>query len=1121
MVRTKKLVSPCEDVISKQSCAGPMFSKSIFVVANSPSFGNALFKKYDHINNCDFVIDTGSCFSLIPVSKFSPDNYEIGHLLAANNSNIDTFGTKLLTVDFLFDELLPHTFIVADIPIPIIGLDFLRAYQISINVFDSTWTRTVSPIGVTLPSLEKDLLMLHGQDISSHPLKIQKLLHRFHKVLDINSLKQLPKHNHKMKIELLTDVPVYSKPRRLPMAMQGPAEKIINELVDLNIMVPCISAYNSPAWLVKKPDGSYRLVGDFRKINSVSLQSQYPIPDVVTFFQKFKGKRYFSVVDLRHGFYSLPLDENCWKYTAISIGTDKQYCYTRAAMGLKSSSPAFQKFIMSVFAPLNDDFWAGFIDDIIIATYTIEEHFHTLSQMFQLMEDFGLVIKLSKCSFLQSEIVYLGQLISSRGVLPIKDRVAVIRDFPLPSNVAEVRRFAGLVAFNQKHIPRVAEIMDPIYGLLDGDKKKKSKKPVVWNDSARKAFSEIKQALINATELSHPKLGALMHLFTDSSEIAAGASLHQEIDGHMAPLGFFSRKFNSSQKKYSAFSRELMAAKWAIKHFEYYLKFQEFVLHVDNIGIVTAAKKKDITHLSPVDYRSLYFILENTMDIRHVKGSENSGADCLSRIRVNLVRNSDNTVFPQVTSVSLEEIADKQSPDFIERVKGLGRSLQVVGKKVPGSNKIVYVDISGPRYRPLVPDDLRFRVFSSVHSLAHTGFKRTLKLIQDRYVWISMRSDIKDLVAACVPCGLVKTFRITKAPLAKYPIATDRWGVIHMDCVGPLIECNHLGRSYKYLVTMICRFTKYLECIPTENIEAKTVISAFLSGFVSRYGPPMELITDRGSNFTSKLFEEMTLRLGITHNFCTAMHPSANGMIERQHRDIKNSLKSYLDRESWMEFLPFVLLGLRSAPNLFTNYSMSEQAFGFTPRLPCQFFNDDVDNNISEPTESQIEHLSAFLQSIPPGATKPQLPPSFVHPELSICNFVYVRRAKKQSLKPAYTGPHKVLKKFDKYFTLLLNNREDNVSIDRLKPATEYPFNLVPLNIDSLLSIGATDSSEAVVTGNVQEVEIEEEVDDILETSNSIRVGNELFSPIIQPVQLRTKSGRLIRVPRRFKDYVS
>ena len=132
-----------------------------------------------------------------------------------------------------------------------------------------------------------------------------------------------------------------------------------------------------------------------------------------------------------------------------------------------------------------------------------------------------------------------------------------------------------------------------------------------------------------------------------------------------------------------------------------------------------------------------------------------------------------------------------------------------------------------------------------------------------------------------------------------------------------------------------------------------------------------------------------------------------------------------------------------------------------------------------------------------------------------------MRRAKKQSLKPAYTGPHKVLKKFDKYFTLLLNNREDNVSIDRLKPATEYPFNLVPLNIDSLLSIGATDSSEAVVTGNVQEVEIEEEVDDILETSNSIRVGNELFSPIIQPVQLRTKSGRLIRVPRRFKDYVS
>jgi len=194
---------------------------------------------------------------------------------------------------------------------------------------------------------------------------------------------------------------------------------------------------------------------------------------------------------------------------------------------------------------------------------------------------------------------------------------------------------------------------------------------------------------------------------------------------------------------------------------------------------------------------------------------------------------------------------------------------------------------------------------------------------------------------------------------------------------------------------------------------------------------------------------------------------------------------------------------------------MFEQAFGYNPRLPGQFF-EGCSLIEQGPTESQIEHFSSYLNSLPPRPVVQQKVRSFVNPKLKVSNFVYVRRGKTSSLQPHYSGPHKVLSKHDKHFVLLLNNKEDSVSIDRLKPVTDYPFDLVKLNSNFLLPTG-----ELQCDTDPEQFGEQEQEEGILESSQDLRNGIE-YQPIgVKSVQTRTRTGRLIKLPDRYKDYVA
>ena len=328
-----------------------------------------------------------------------------------------------------------------------------------------------------------------------------------------------------------------------------------------------------------------------------------------------------------------------------------------------------------------------------------------------------------------------------------------------------------------------------------------------------------------------------------------------------------------------------------------------------------------------------------------------------------------------------------------------------------------------------MPYNLRKHVFDAVHSLSHPGIRASRQLISERFVWEGMQKDITEFTRACVPCQQSKIHRHNSAPLQSFLQPYSRFSAIHCDLVGPLPE----SRGHAYLLTIIDRFTRHLECIPLREITAKTCADAFVLNWVARFGCPLIMTCDRGVQFTSHLWEELCKFLGCKLVHTTAFHPESNGFLERQHRALKAALKAQENPLYWFSNLGFVLLGIRSSPKYDFEVSSAQLCLGTSLQLPDQFFEPFFETPQTEYCAQLCQFMST-LRAPPPHHHG--TPRSYVEKALQTCTHVFVKNDTARSLFDRfYKGPYRVLNKGDKFFTLDLFTRRDVVSINRLRAA--------------------------------------------------------------------------------------
>ena len=224
------------------------------------------------------------------------------------------------------------------------------------------------------------------------------------------------------------------------------------------------------------------------------------------------------------------------------------------------------------------------------------------------------------------------------------------------------------------------------------------------------------------------------------------------------------------------------------------------------------------------------------------------------------------------------------------------------------SPSLIWCDASTGAILPVVPDSFRKDVFHKLNSLNHPGIKSTIRLITQRFVCPNMKKGIKAWVLECTVCQANKIHRHNFSEFKPHALPTACFQEINMEIVGPLPPSN----GYKYLLTAIDRFTRFLTAVPMRDCTAQSVVDAFLHGYIAYFGVPKVIITDGGAQFNSFRFTCLLQFLGCQRHRTTSYHPQSNGLVENAHRRLKTALRIQASFDLWFHNLPLVLLSIRN-----------------------------------------------------------------------------------------------------------------------------------------------------------------------------------------------------------------
>lgn len=448
----------------------------------------------------------------------------------------------------------------------------------------------------------------------------------------------------KHQIKLSDEAPFKHKPRPIRPQDLDAVRRHLQELSEAGVIRESESSFSSPIVVVKKKNGDIRLCVDYRKLNLQTIKDAYALPNLEETFSALTGSKWFSVLDLKSGYYQIEVDE-ADKHKTAFVCPLGFWEFNRMPQGITNAPSTFQRLMEKCMGDINLKEVLVFLDDLIVFSETLEEHETRLLHVLNRLKEYGLKLSLEKCKFFQTSVRYLGHIVSQHGVETDPQKVEALKTWPSPRNLKELRSFLGFAGYYRRFIQNFSKIVKPLNDLTAGypPLRKSSglkensgqyfqpKEPFGgrWTESCQQAFEDIIDRLTTAPVLgfANPKQPYVLH--TDASTTGLGAALYQEQEGEMRVIAFASRGLSRSESRYPAHKLEFLALKWAVtEKFCDYLYGGSFTVVTDSnplTYILTTAK------LDATSYRWLSALSTFTFQLQYRAGRRNLDADGLSR----------------------------------------------------------------------------------------------------------------------------------------------------------------------------------------------------------------------------------------------------------------------------------------------------------------------------------------------------------------------------------------------------------------------------------------------------------------------------------------------------------
>lgn len=717
--------------------------------------------------------------------------------------------------------------------------------------------------------------------------------------------------------------PVVNCARRIPLSMIDRVKTELESMEQANIIskVDQPTPWVSSMVVVEKKNGSVRICLDPRELNKAILREHHHIPTLDDIAYRFAGMKIFTIVDMKHGYWHVPLDQESRLLTTFNTPFGR-FAFNRLPFGVNSAAEVFEKRVEEIFGDLNA---AIYFDDLIVYGKDQKEHDDNLRKLLMRAREHNVKFNKDKIQLNQSEVRYLGHIVSAEGLKADPEKVEAITSMPKPTDKQGIQRLLGSLNYLRGFIPNISEVTEPLRVLLKADTL------WTWSEEQDVAMEKIRELLIKSPVLQYFDIQKPTTLQVDSSQSGLGAVLLQ--DNH--PIAYASRALTETEQNWPQIDKELLAIVFGFERFHSYVYGHPTDVQTDHNPLVSIIKK-DLHKASPRLQRLLLRLLKyDIRRITYVPGKFLYLADTLSRA---YLANEDGELEEDVVMVHTIQIQD-EAKDRLTMAYDMDPVMQelmsAILKGWAWSNKSAAPVVLHPywsvrdelyikdefTYRGeqlIIPETLRSEYLTKIHE-GHLGTQKCIERARQSLYWPHMSAEIKETVARCSICQRHANQQ-QREPLIPHVVPELPWNKLGMDIM------DFQNKSYLIVVDF---HSHYPELRLISHKKSEDVIAALKSIFAV-HGVPVEVIADN-MPFSSYAMKNFADEWGFNITTSSPHYAKSNGMAERYVQTVKQFMKKTGD--SGCDIYA-ALLAYRQTPVSGLPFSPAEMLFNRNIRSP-------------------------------------------------------------------------------------------------------------------------------------------------------------------------------------------